>query len=122
MCLLPVCASWNDPRAPPGRGVVHGCRDLNGAVNILKIFKQYVLDGSRPKYLQRPRKGTQGGWWIVVSAWAGEGGGTRQRLPGEQPHALVCGGQRVRLLERAHDWSGCDDAHACVCGRAGVST
>ena len=84
MCLLPVCASWNDPRAPPGRGVVHGCRDLNGAVNILKIFKQYVLDGSRPKYLQRPRKGTQGGWWIVVSAWAGpgEGGGDKTAASG----------------------------------------
>ena len=84
VCLLPVCASWNDPRAPPGRGVVHGCRDLNGAVNILKIFKQYVLDGSRPKYLQRPRKGTQGGWWIVGSAWAGpgEGGGDRTAASG----------------------------------------
>ena len=33
------------------------CRDLNGARNILKVFQQYVKDGTRPGYLKRPGKG-----------------------------------------------------------------
>jgi hypothetical protein len=36
---------------------VLGSRDLNGARNIMAVFTQHVLDGTRPAHLRRPGKG-----------------------------------------------------------------